>query len=57
MLALAKAATVLGIPAVLTSRQEERAQEPLLPELEAILPEAFAGTSSARASSTPGPTV
>jgi len=42
-LALARAATILGIPTVLTSSQEERAQGPLMPELEAILPEAFAG--------------
>ncbi|KQT52319.1 MULTISPECIES: isochorismatase family protein [unclassified Aureimonas] len=41
-LALAKAARILGIPTVLTSSQEDRAQGPLLPELEEILPEAFA---------------
>lgn len=40
-LALAKAAKILGMPVVLTSSQEERLQGPLLPELEAILPEAF----------------
>jgi nicotinamidase-related amidase len=41
-LALAKAAKILDIPVVLTSSQEDRVQGPLLPELEAILPEAFA---------------
>jgi len=41
-LALAKAAKILGIPTVLTSSQEDRLQGPLLPELEDILPEAFA---------------
>lgn len=41
-LALAKAASILGIPTILTSSQEERLQGPLLPELEQILPEAFA---------------
>jgi nicotinamidase-related amidase len=41
-LALAKAARILGMPAVLTSSQEDRIQGPLLPELEEILPEAFA---------------
>lgn len=41
-LALAKAARILAMPVVLTSSQEERVQGPLLPELEAILPEAFA---------------
>ena len=42
-LVLAKAARILGIPTVLTSSQEDRAQGPLLPELEEILPDAFAG--------------
>ena len=42
-LALAKAARILGIPTVLTSSQEDRMQGPLLPELEEIIPEAFAG--------------
>lgn len=41
-LALAKAAKILDIPVVLTSSQEDHVQGPLLPELEAILPEAFA---------------
>jgi nicotinamidase-related amidase len=41
-LALAKVAKVLGIPVVLTSSQEQNVQGPLLPELEGILPEAFA---------------
>lgn len=41
-LALAKAARVLNMPVVLTSSQEDRIQGPLLPELEEILPEAFA---------------
>lgn len=42
-LALAKAARILRMPVVLTSSQEDRVQGPLLPELEDILPEAFAG--------------
>lgn len=41
-LALAKAARILDMPVVLTSSQEERVQGPLLPELETILPKAFA---------------
>ena len=41
-LALAKTAKILGIPVVLTSSQEQNFQGPLLPELEGILPEAFA---------------
>ena len=40
-LALAKTASILGIPAVLTSSQEDRLQGPLLPELQEILPDAF----------------
>lgn len=40
-LALAKAARILGMPVVLTSSQEDRLQGPLIPELKAILPEAF----------------
>ena len=40
-LALAKTASILGIPTVLTSSQENRLQGPLLPELQQILPEAF----------------
>ena len=35
-------AKILGIPVVLTSSQEQNIQGPLLPELEGILPEAFA---------------
>jgi nicotinamidase-related amidase len=42
-LALAKAARILGMPVILTSSQEDRMQGPLLPELEQIHPEAFAG--------------
>lgn len=41
-LALAKAAKILKLPVILTSSQEERLQGPLMPELESILPEAFA---------------
>jgi nicotinamidase-related amidase len=41
-LALAKTAKILNIPVVLTSSQEQNVQGPLLPELEQILPEAFA---------------
>jgi nicotinamidase-related amidase len=41
-LALAKTAKILNIPVVLTSSQEQNAQGPLLPELEQILPDAFA---------------
>ena len=41
-IALARAAAVTGMPVVLTSSQEERAQGPLLPELEKILPKEFA---------------
>lgn len=41
-LALAQAAKVLQLPVVLTSSQEERTQGPLLPELQELLPEAFA---------------
>lgn len=41
-LALAKAAKILGLPVVLTSSQEDHVQGPLMPELEEILPEAFA---------------
>jgi nicotinamidase-related amidase len=40
-LALAKAASILDIPTVLTSSQEDRVQGPLLPELKDILPDAF----------------
>lgn len=41
-LALAKTAKILNIPVVLTSSQEQNVQGALLPELEHILPEAFA---------------
>lgn len=41
-LALAKTARILGVPVVLTSSQEQNVQGPLLPELEEVLPEAFA---------------
>jgi nicotinamidase-related amidase len=41
-LALAKVAKVLGIPVVLTTGTEDKFQGPLIPELEGILPEAFA---------------
>ena len=41
-IALAKAANILDIPTILTSSQEDRLQGPLLPELEQILPDAFA---------------
>ena len=41
-LALAKTAKILGIPVILTSSQEQNQQGPLMPELEQILPEAFA---------------
>ncbi|MBK5142318.1 isochorismatase family protein [Budviciaceae bacterium BWR-B9] len=41
-LMLAKSANILKLPVVLTSSMEEQAQGPLLSELEAILPQAFA---------------
>ena len=41
-LALAKAAKILRIPVVLTTGTADKFQGPLLPELEDILPEAFA---------------
>lgn len=41
-LALAKTAKILKIPVVLTSSQEENVQGPLMPELQQVLPEAFA---------------
>ena len=41
-LVLAKAASALGIPVVLTSSMEDQAQGPLMPELESVLPTAFA---------------
>ena len=41
-IALAKAATVLDLPVVLTSSQEDHIQQPLIRELAEILPEAYA---------------
>jgi nicotinamidase-related amidase len=41
-LVLAKAARALNMPIILTSSMEEQVQGPLMPELQAILPEAFA---------------
>jgi nicotinamidase-related amidase len=41
-LALAKVAKILGLPVVLTTGTEDKFQGPLMPELEPILPEAFA---------------
>ena len=41
-LALAKMAKILDIPTVVTSSQEDRVQGPILPELAAILPDAYA---------------
>ena len=41
-IALAKTAKILNIPVVLTSSQEQNLQGPLLPELQQILPDAFA---------------
>ncbi len=41
-IALARAAQVTGMPVVLTSSQEDNAQGPLFPELESLLPSAFA---------------
>jgi nicotinamidase-related amidase len=38
---LAKMAKILGMPVVITSSQEENAQGPILPEIAAILPEAY----------------
>lgn len=40
-LALAKTAKILGMPTILTSSQEERAQGPLMPELRQLPPESF----------------
>lgn len=40
-LALAKAAKILNLPVVLTSSQEDRIQQPLMPELAELLPEAY----------------
>lgn len=39
---LAKVAKVLNLPVVLTTSMEEHVQGPLMPEVQAILPEAFA---------------
>jgi nicotinamidase-related amidase len=41
-LKLAKIAKALGLPVVLTSSMEDKIQGPLVPELQQILPEAFA---------------
>lgn len=41
-LRLARIARAVGLPAVLTASMEDRIQGPLVPELEQILPEAFA---------------
>jgi nicotinamidase-related amidase len=41
-LALAKAAKILGMPVILTSSQEDRIQQALMPELAELLPEAYA---------------
>lgn len=41
-IALAKTAKILNIPVVLTSSQEGNVQGPLMPELQELLPEAFA---------------
>jgi nicotinamidase-related amidase len=41
-LVLAKAARALNMPVILTSSMEEHVQGPLMPELQVILPEAFA---------------
>lgn len=40
-IALAKTAKILNLPVILTSSQEGNLQGPLMPELQAILPEAF----------------
>ena len=55
-LALAKTARILGIPTVLTSSQEDRVQGPLLHELRIFCLTPSRSASSAKASSTPGPT-
>lgn len=39
--ALARAATILGMPVVLTSSQEDQVQGPIAPELQAVVPDAF----------------
>jgi len=39
---LAKAARALNLPVILTTSMEEQVQGPLMPEVQAILPEAFA---------------
>lgn len=41
-IALAKMAKILGMPVVITSSQEENAQGPILPDIAAILPDAYA---------------
>jgi len=42
-LKLAKIAKAVGLPTLLTSSMEDRVQGPLMPELEQILPQEFAG--------------
>jgi nicotinamidase-related amidase len=42
-LRLARIAKAVGMPVVLTASMEDQVQGPLVPELEEILPEAFAG--------------
>jgi nicotinamidase-related amidase len=41
-IALAKMANILRMPTIITSSQEDHAQGPILPEIAAILPEAYA---------------
>ena len=55
-LALAKTASILGIPTVLTSSQEDRLQGPLLPSSRRFCLTLSRSASSAKASSMPGPT-
>lgn len=45
-IALAKMARILGLPTLITSSQEDRAQGPILPEIADILPEAHAARIS-----------
>jgi nicotinamidase-related amidase len=40
--ALAKMAQILGLPTIITSSQEDRAQGPIVPDIAAILPDAHA---------------
>jgi nicotinamidase-related amidase len=48
-LKLARIAKALDLPTVLTSSMEDQVQGPLVPELQQIVPEAFAAPSNARA--------